>query len=196
MTEPRRTLSSVLRRLKVDVVRLLAWWIQLWWADVLLVAVIVVVLRGSAHPGTGADLLGELRLAGRQAVYTNMLQLTAIFAAFSGVGFVIYLGLASRSVQQVKISAGAPLLRVWVAALVTPWFCAIVLVICGITDRGGRGSDNPTRWVAAGALAVVILQMARIVWIFYQLAVTDLEATSKIAAKVSGDEVRVVSARR
>lgn len=186
----------MLRRLKADVVRLLAWWIQLWWADVLLVAVIVIALRESAHPATGTDLLGELSLAGRQAVYINMLQLTAIFAGFSGVSFVIYLGLGSRSVQRVKISAGAPLLRVWVAALVTPWICAILLVICGITDRGGKGSDNLTRWVAAGALAVVILQMARMVWIFYQLAVTDLEATRKSSTAVSADEVRVVGAQR
>ncbi len=123
-----------------------------------------------------------------------MLQLTVIFAGFSGVGFAIYLGLGSRSVRQIKLAAGAPLLRVWIAALVTPWLCALILVFCGVTDRGPAGSRNDTRWVAIAALAVVFLQMARIVWIFYQLAVTELES-ARPAKNVSSDEVHVIGYR-
>jgi hypothetical protein len=181
----------VLSPLRIGTTRLLAWWIQWWWADALLATAIAIILRESLRPATGADLLGQLGLADRRAAYANMLQLTAIFAGFSGVGFAIYLGLGSRSVQQIKTSAGAPLLRVWIAALVTPWICTLVLVFCGITDRGGRGSANFTRWVAIAALAVVVLQLARIIWIFYQLALTDLEA-AKPAAAVAHDEVRVI----
>ena len=172
----------------------MAWWIQWWWIDVVLAAAIAIVLHESLRPGTGADVLGQLKLADRLSAYTNMLQLTVIFAGFSGVGFAIYLGLNSRNVRQIKVSAGAPLLRVWLAALVTPWACALVLVFCGITDRGDRDSGNVTRWVAIASLAIVVLQLARIVWIFYQLAITDLEA-AKPGATATAEPIRTVGRR-
>jgi hypothetical protein len=175
--------------------RVLAFWIQWWWIDPLIGAALAVVLANSGHPGTGVDVLGELNLAARQASYVNMLQLAVIFAGFSGVGFAIYLGLGSRAVSQIKISIGTPLLRVWISALVTPWLCALALVACGITDRGGIKSFNDTRWIAIAALAIVFLQMARIVWIFYQLAATDLSASARPRAEVSREEVKVVPYR-
>jgi hypothetical protein len=45
-------------------------------------------------------------------------------------------------VQQIKASAGVALLRVWLAALVTPWVCALVLVFCGVTDRQRRRGQS------------------------------------------------------
>jgi hypothetical protein len=68
------------------------------------------------------------------------------------------------------------------------------MVCCDVTDRGGKGSGNVTRWVALSALIVVILQMVRIIWVFYQLAMTELEA-SKPRATVSDEEIRVVGPR-
>jgi hypothetical protein len=181
----------VLSHLRARGIRLLAWWIQWWWVDALLAATIAVLLRESLRAGTGADLLGELKLVDRLAAYTNMLQLTAIFAGFSGVGFAIYVGLNSRSVQKVKVQAGAPLLRVWLAALVTPWICTLTLVFCGITDRGDKDSANFTRWVALAALTVVVLQLARIVWIFYQLSAAEFEAARPITTSAA-EPVRAV----
>jgi hypothetical protein len=169
--------------------RLWAYWIQFWWIDLLLAATVTVILRQLLRPATGADVLGQLDLADRRAAYTNMLQVTAIFAGFSGVGFTIYLGLGSRSVHQIKSTAGMPLLRIWVAALVTPWACTLILVFCDITDRGGRASDNVSRWVAIGALALVVLQLVRIIWVFYQLAATDLDSPHSPA--ISNNEVKV-----
>lgn len=193
MTDPQRTLSGVVGRgVKTVATRLYAWWVQWWWTDLIMAAVVVIILRQTAHPATGSDVLGQLKLADRQVVYTDALQLTAIFAGFSGVAFTIYLGLGGRSVRRVKVSAGASLLKVWLAALITPWACAIIMICCLVTDRGDKGSGNITRWVALGALLVVVLQMIRIVWIFYQLAVTDLEA-SKPVASVGKEQVRVVS---
>lgn len=174
--------------------RPLAWWIQWWWLDAFLAAALVVILHESSRSGTGVDVLGRLGLSDRRAVYTNMLQLTAIFAGFSGVGFAIYLGLGSRAVRQIKLSAGAPLLRVWLAALVIPWICALILVFCGVTDRGGRDSGNLTRWVALAALAVVVLQLARIVWVFYELAVTDLKADTQ-GSSATSEPIRAVGHR-
>jgi hypothetical protein len=50
--------------------------------------------------------------------------------------------------------------------------------------------------VAIAALAVVVLQLARNIWIFYQLAITDLEAAKfRPVATVSDNEVRVVRNR-
>lgn len=182
------------RTWKPVLVRAWAWWIQWWWIDLVLAAALVVALAETARPATGADLLGQLGLADRRAMYTNALQLTAIFAGFNGVAFTINLGFSSRSVRRIKTSAGAPLLRVWVAALVTPWVCAVILVCCGATDRGGKGSSNLTRWVAVAALIVVLLQMIRVIWVFYQLAVADLESTEP-QPTVGDEAVRVVRPR-
>lgn len=154
-------------------------------------AALVIILRETAHPATGSDVLGQLGLADRRTVYADALQLTAIFAGFSGVAFAIYLGFGSRNVRRIKVSAGASLLKVWLSALITPWICAVIMVCCAVTDRGGKGSGDVTRWVAIAALLVVVLQMARIIWIFYQLAVTDLEA-SKPVASISQEEVRII----
>jgi hypothetical protein len=176
---------------KAVVMRLYAWWVQWWWTDLIMATALVVILRQTAHPATGSDVLGQLKLADRQAVYTDALQLTAIFAGFSGVAFTVYLGFGSRNVRRVKVSAGASLLRVWLAALITPWACAVIMICCVVTDRGDKASHNITRWVVIAALLVVILQMVRIIWIFYQLAVTDLEASTPVAS-IGKEEVRVI----
>lgn len=155
---------------------------------------LIAILAESAHPGTGSDLLGQLGLADRRSVYADALQLTSIFAAFNGIAFTVYLGFNSRVVRLIKTYADAPLIRVWIAALVTPWVCALIMVCCAATDRGGKGSDNLTRWVAFAALIVVLLQMIRIIWIFYELATVDL-GRDKPEATVSDEEVRVVRPR-
>jgi hypothetical protein len=195
LTDPGRSLSGVVESARKTVLtRPWAWWIQWWWTDLLLAAAVVVVLAESAHPGTGVDVLGQIDLADRQGAYTDALQLTSIFAASNGVVFAIYLGFASRRVQQVKIAVGVSLLKVWLAALILPWVCAIIIVGCDVTDRGGHASGNVSRWVAIAALIVVFLQVIRIMWVFYQLAVTEFGA-SKPRAEVSPEEVRVVGKR-
>jgi choline-glycine betaine transporter len=192
LTDPERTLSGVVRdKAKAAATRLYAWWVQWWWTDLVVATALVVILRQTAHPATGSDALGQLTLADRRAIYADTLQLTAVFAGFSGVAFTIYLGLGSRKVSRVKVSAGVPLLRVWLAALITPWICAVIMICCAVTDRGDKASGNITRWVAIAALLVVILQMIRIVWIFYQLAITDLEASKQVPS-IGKEEVRVV----
>jgi hypothetical protein len=157
-------------------------------------AILVVLLRETTRPATGVDVLGQLLLADRRNVYTDALQLTTLFAGFNSVGFTIYLGFSSRNIRRIKQAVGASLLKVWIAALVTPWMCAIIMVCCYVTDRGGKGSGNLTRWIAIAALTIVVLQMIRIVWIFFQLAVTDLQGDQPQAA-VSQQEVRVIAPR-
>jgi hypothetical protein len=122
---------------------------------------------------------------------TDALQMTAVFGGFSTVAFTVYLGLNSHTVKRIKVNSGKPLLRAWIASLVTPWLCAVVMVCCVVTDRGGSGSGNLTRWVAIGALVAVLLQMIRLVWIFYQLAIADLEESTP-EKTVSDNELRVV----
>lgn len=192
MTDPWRSLTSVVSRLRTISTRVLARWIQWWWTDGLIAGGLALILGCSSRPGTGVDLLGALKLPARLAAYDNMLQLTVIFAGFSGVGFTIYLGLSSRAVQQIKTRAGKALLRVWMAAIVIPWVCALMLVLCGITDRGGLETHNLTRWIAVAAINLVILQMARIVWIFYQLAAIELDGGAAASPRTSSEEVRVI----
>jgi hypothetical protein len=177
--------------LRVIVTRPYAWWVQWWWIDFLLATALVVILHQIAHHGAGADALGALKLSDRQAAYADALQMTAVFGGFSAVAFTVYLGLSGRSVRRIKAAAGKPLLNAWIASLVTPWICAVVMVCCVVTDRGDGGSGNLTRWVALAALAVVLLQMVRLVWIFYQLAIADLEESTS-GKTVSSEEIRVV----
>lgn len=192
MTDSRRTLRAMPRvHVLTIITRLYARWVQWWWADFLLATALIIILRQTAHPGTGVDVLGELTLTARQTAYADALQLTAVFGGFSTVAFTIYLGLTSRTVQRVKAAAGTPLLKVWIAALVTPWLCAVVMVSCVVTDRGDGASANLTRWVAIGALTVVLLQMIRLIWIFYQLAAADVESSAQVK-DASKEEVRVI----
>jgi hypothetical protein len=175
---------------KAVTTRVFAWWVQWWWTDLIMAAALVIILRQTAHAASGSDVLGQLKLADRRAVYADGLQLTTIFAGFSTVAFTIYLGLGSRGVRRIKVSVGVSLLRVWLAALITPWVCAVILICCVVTDRGDRASGNVTRWVAIAALLIVVLQMVRIVWIFYQLAITDLESAKPVAS-IGKEEVRI-----
>ena len=175
--------------------RLYAWWIQWWWVDFVVAAILVSALHQAAHAGSGSDVLGELKLADRQSAYADALQMTSVFGGFSTLAFTIYLGLNSSTVKRIKVAAGVPLLKVWIAALVTPWLCAVLMVCCVVTDRGDQGSSNVTRWVAIAALVVVLLQMVRIIWIFYQLAVADTQGSGPAKA-VSDEEVRIVTSRR
>jgi hypothetical protein len=193
MTDPRRSLEGMSRErtLWTIVTRPYAWWVQWWWTDLLLALALTAILHQTDHVGTGVDVLGALKLTDRQATYTDALQMTAVFGGFSTVAFTIYLGLNSRSVRRIKVAAGKPLLKAWIASLVTPWVCAIVMVCCVVTDRGDSGSGNLTRWVAIAALVVVLLQMIRLVWIFYQLAIADLEESAPVKT-VSDEELRVL----
>lgn len=193
MTDPRRTVGGMSRdhMLRTVVTRPYAWWVQWWWTDLLLAAALTVILHETAHAGTGVDVLGALKLTDRQSIYADALQMTAIFGGFSTVAFTVYLGLSSRSVRRIKVAAGKPLLNAWIASLVTPWLCAVVMVCCVATDRGDAGSANLTRWVAIAALVIVLLQMVRLVWIFYQLAAADLEESTPVKT-VSDEELRVV----
>jgi hypothetical protein len=192
MTDSKRTVGGMWDdKLRTIVTRPYAWWVQCWWTDLLLAAALTVILHETAHAGTGVDVLGALKLADRQAVYTDALQLTAVFGGFSAVAFTVYLGLNSRTVRRIKVNSGKPLLNVWIASLVTPWLCAVVMVCCVATDRGDSGSGNLTRWVAFAALTVVLLEMIRLIWIFYHLAVAEL-GESTPTKTVSDEELHVV----
>lgn len=193
MTLPRRTLGGMsrVRTLQAVITRPYAWWVQWWWIDLLLATVLAIVLHQIAHHGTGADALGALKLSDRQAAYADVLQMSAVFGGFSAVAFTVYLGLNGRRVSRIKATAGKPLLNAWIASLVTPWLCAVVMVCCVVTDRGDHGSGNLTRWVALAALVAVLLQMIRLIWIFYQLAVADLEESTS-GKGVSDEQIRVV----
>jgi len=154
---------------------LLEKWVRWWWLDVLAVAALTTLSGVVADPGTGIDLLGQLSLADRRNVYTDLLQLAIIFAGFGGVVFAIFVGFQSRSVREIRSKVGAHLLRVWMAALLTPWVSSFLIVLAKIVDRGDIASTNGARWVAAGATLLVALQFLRMLWVFYQLAAIDID---------------------
>lgn len=142
------------------------------------------------EPGTGVDLLGRLPLADRRSVYTDMLQLATIFGGFGGVIFSVYLGMQGRRIRTIKQHVGVPLLRVWLFALTVPWVSAVMLIIARILDRGAIRSENFARWIAVAALALVVLQLVRSLWVFYQLAAIDLQGDAP-TIKTSQNPVRV-----
>lgn len=151
--------------------------VQWWWLDVPIAAGAVALIAWQVRPGTGVDVLGQLDLETRRGVYTDMMQLAALFAGFSGVIFALYLGMSGRGVRQVKDLVGMKLLVMWLFALTVPWLAAVGMVLAKVLDRGPGGSANVARWLAVAAALVVALQLLRTVWIFYQLAAIDLKGT-------------------
>jgi hypothetical protein len=148
--------------------------LEWWWLDAPVAAALVGALAASSRPGTGVDLLGKLTLSDRRAVYTDILQLAVIFAGFGGVIFAIYLGMQSPGVRGIRKLVGRKFLRMWISALVMPWFCAVTIILCRVIDRGETGTVNAARWIAIGCVFVVLLQLFRVAWIFYQLAAVEL----------------------
>lgn len=157
---------------------LLAYWLQWWWLDLLISMVVAGGCWLATTPGTGVDLLGKLALDDRRGVYTDMLQLATIFGAFGGVAFAVYLSRDNERTKQVWQAAGRGLLRVWLAALVSPWISAVALVMARVVDRGGVGSSNGARWIAVGSVILVILQLIRITWVFYNLTLIMMDSNS------------------
>jgi hypothetical protein len=140
---------------------------------VVAVVVVTAVCVWKVAPGTGVDFMGQLSLADRRNVYTDLLTLTTIFAGFGGVVFAIFIGLQSRSVREIKAKVGENLLRVWLSALLSPWVGAFAIVVAKVIDRGGKGSPNEARWIAVAAMGLVALQLLRILWVFYSLATIE-----------------------
>ena len=166
---------------------------QSWWADAPLAAALVIVCSHVVKPGTGIDQLGKLTLDTRRNVYTDLIQVFSIFAGFSAVAFAFYLGLSSRPINQLKSMAGRPLLRIWLSALAMPWICALVIIFAKIMDFGEKGSASMARWFVLGALLLVVLQTARLLWVFYQIALLDLQ--QEPVKKIATEPVRVVRKR-
>ncbi|MFI2710058.1 hypothetical protein ACH495_08010 [Micromonospora sp. NPDC018662] len=151
---------------------------------------VTAICAWKVSPGTGVDLMGQLSLADRRNVYTDLLALATIFAGFGGVVFAIFIGLQSRSVREIKERVGEHLLRVWLSALLAPWVSAFAIVIAKVLDRGGKGSSNEARWLAVAATGLVALQLFRVLWVFYNLATIETQgakptvATAKQPARI------------
>ncbi|MEU4632904.1 hypothetical protein AB0F90_00600 [Micromonospora chalcea] len=150
-------------------------WVRWWWLDVAVVLAVTAGCAWQVAPGTGVDFMGQLSLADRRNVYTDMLTLASIFAGLGGVVFAIFLGLQSRPIVEIKARIGEDLLRVWVSALVAPWFSAFVIIAAKVLDRGGRASANEARWAAVAAAGLVALQLFRILWVFYKIAAIEAQ---------------------
>lgn len=167
-------------------------WVRWWWADLVAVVTVTAICAWKVAPGTGVDLMGQLPLADRRNVYTDLLALATIFAGFGGVVFAIFIGLQSRSVREIKARVGEHLLRVWLSALLSPWVSAFAIVVAKILDRGGKASSNEARWLAVAATLLVALQLLRVLWVFYNLATIETQGakptieTAKEPARIGG----------
>jgi len=170
-------------------------WVRWWGLDVAVVVIVGAVGAWRVAPGTGIDIMGQLSLADRRNVYTDMLSLTTIFAGLGGVIFAIFIGLQSRSIGEIKEKVGERLLRVWISALLSPWASAFVIIAAKIVDRGGRRSPNEARWVVVAAISLVALQLLRILWVFYQLALVDNNG-NKPVIPVSATPATIRAVRR
>lgn len=153
-------------------------WVQWWWIDVPLAAALTLFFAFT--PGVHAvfDLLGNLRLADRRSIYTDMLTIATLFAGFSTLATATYLGWSSRGVRAVRDLVGKDLLWLWLSATTMPWLCATTLVIVKMVDRG-TPPTNPTRWIAIGTLIVVGEQLARVIYLFYSLAMIEQRPNSQ-----------------
>lgn len=147
-------------------------WVQWWWIDVPVAAVVVLLIMWIPGVYPVVDLLGHLKLADRRSIYTDLLTIATLFAGFSTLATATYLGWSSRGVRAVQNLVGQDLIRLWLSATTMPWVCALVLVVVKMVDRGSPPT-NPTRWIAVGTLIVVGEQLARVIYLFYSLAMIE-----------------------
>ncbi|WP_139246120.1 hypothetical protein [Geodermatophilus amargosae] len=148
-------------------------WIQWYWCDVPLAALIVVVVAVIPWVRDVVDLLGNLNLSDRRSIFTDLLNVTALFAGFTTLATATYLGWSSRGITAVRLLVGKDLLRLWLISTSLPWLCAVVLVIVKMTDRGADEPTNVMRWVAVGSMIVLAEQLARVLYLFYSLAMIE-----------------------
>lgn len=153
-----------------------------WWFDVILASVVCVLAIYVVSDGSKFDILGRIDLALRQNIYTDLIQLSIIFAGFSSVSFTIFLSSGNSYVVRLRESeTGAKIVQIWVAALSMPWVSAFVVIVAKIYDSGGAGSSNPARWFAFSSVLLIVLQMLRLVWVLYRI--THLETKRPVPTR-------------
>ncbi|MFK4043035.1 hypothetical protein ACI2LC_45165 [Nonomuraea wenchangensis] len=126
-------------------------------------------------------------------MYTDLVQVTAIFAAFGGATFAIYFALNSSRIKHAKKLMGANLIRLWLAALTSPWFSALAIVLAKITDRDlgkGVGENNFSRWIVVAAIMLTVIQLTRMIYIFFQLAMIEVEE-DVTTRRISDREIKI-----
>lgn len=141
-----------------------------WWLDVAIVTVALAAVLLIPVLQTYIDLLGRLDLERRLGVYANFITVASLLAGFSTLAFSAYLGWTSRGITRVKDRVGPMLMVVWIAAIATPWFSTLVILVASIYDDGGAWSPVPARWFALAAMVLVILTLVRTVAIFVALS--------------------------
>lgn len=150
--------------------------IEWWWLDLPLAIFVVLLLGWFTRPGTGADIIGSLQLEDRRSIYTDLMQYCAIFGGLVGIAFTVYLGFTSRIVGAVKVRVGPALLRMWMVVLIVPWLAALTMIVVKATDRGGPAdSANAARLAAYVAVILVALQLLRIMFVFFEIAMLELQ---------------------
>lgn len=141
-----------------------------WWLDVAIVAAVLTAVLLFPVLQTNIDLLGRLDLDRRLGVYANLITVASLLAGFSTLAFSAYLGWTSRGIARVKDKVGPTLMVVWIAAIATPWFSTLVILVASIYDVGGPWSPVPARWFALAAMVLVVLTLVRTVAVFVALS--------------------------
>lgn len=157
-------------------------WVQWWWLDVPLAAVLVATLALIPRIDPVVDLLGGLNLDDRRSAYEDLLNITTLFAGFSTLATATYLGWSSKGLTAVRSLVGADLLRLWLSATSLPWMLAVVIWIVKLVDRGDPVPTNPARWVAVGCLIVLAEQLVRVLYLFYSLAMIEQKPSKPVRA--------------
>jgi hypothetical protein len=160
-------------------------WIQWWWGDVVIATILVFAYALTPWVGDHLDLLGHLDLNDRRSVYTDLLNITALFAGFSTLATATYLGWSSRGITAVRRLVGEDLLRLWLVSTSLPWLCAVVIVVVKTVDRGADQPTNVARWVAVGAMVVLAEQLGRVLYLFYSLAMIEQQPQGPVRPRAS-----------
>ncbi|GLU47111.1 hypothetical protein [Nocardiopsis ansamitocini] len=163
------------------------WLVDWWWLDPPVAAILSFICWYLIPLRSQWDVLGNLDLPVRQAIYTDIIQLSTIFAGFGAVAFTVFISSSSPTSMKLKNGdLGPRIIRLWIAALSFPWISAFVIILAKATDSGGVGSTSISRWLVLGAVLVILFQMVRTLRVFYQIStleITEQKPARKTASK-------------
>lgn len=139
-----------------------------WWIDVLVAAIVSV---GGIWLSHAAGFMPFAYVADPQmlSLFGQLLSLATFFAGFTTVAFTTYLSMKGDVTRQLKRAKGREVLRVWLQVILLSWVASLMMWVANV----GLAEPLPAiwgRWLAMGALALLVIQLGRVVALFWMMA--------------------------
>lgn len=115
------------------------------------------------------DVLSWSKAADRVAFYQIAAAVTGIIVGFAIAALAFFYTVEpGRRVKYTRQAAGGHLRRVWIGALTGPLVAALIFLVAIAVDNPNAHNAG-VRWAVEGGLIIVVLRLARLVWLFSSL---------------------------